>query len=353
MKSFAFFLILLGSATAQDLTSERLWKGTNGNAFRGIYIKTIADGQKVEIASSSGKIFTVALENLSEPDRKLILAGSAKPANPTKDQTPGEFKPLPPIDRPSIANAPNKNDGLKWPNSITQAVGGFFYLWDVSGLIEIPRRGDASKKCDWLIDKLKRKISPRNAKLSSHDEIMEGMADYFESELKEVATYRFHLVVNPTPERMAEFTEAGDACFIKISNDGWGIWLPVVDVQANNIIRVCYEGKILYLKWTAGQEGRSYFDKYKVPMAGTEPQQWDPCIEYLKANKLKPQDLKTPTLEVTNKDDVPSHWSGDELVFSMSTKNPMIVCRPYVFADPEKTGPPPPEPGFGPPPGEK
>lgn len=50
----------------------------------------------------------------------------------------------------------------------------------------------------------------------------------------------------------------------------------------------------------------------------------------------------------TNKNDVPSHWAGDELVFNMSPSNPMIVCRPYVFADPEKKGPPPPDPGFGP-----
>ena len=54
MKWIAILLLMLGVASAQELTKERIWKGTNGKAFRGIYIRTLADGEKVEIAASSG-----------------------------------------------------------------------------------------------------------------------------------------------------------------------------------------------------------------------------------------------------------------------------------------------------------
>ncbi|MEM1083894.1 MAG: hypothetical protein AAGI48_07200 [Verrucomicrobiota bacterium] len=354
------FLLCIGLATANELAKERIWTGTNGKTFRGLYLRTLPEGDKVEIVSTQGRLYVIAIANLSGPDQKLLAdpgedPGPPRPATPPAGD-PSLFREMPPLNRELISKAPNKEDGFKWDNSVLQAIGSFLYWWDLSEVVAIPRRGDAEKKCDWAADKLKRKISPRNTKLAGSEQLMEGLAGYFESELAEVATYAFHLVVNPTQERIAAHTEAGDACFIKISNDGWGIWFAVIDVQGD-VVRVAYNGEILMLKRSEGEESNRYLstqgERFKIPTAGLdEPLLWNPYKDYWEASETergqKREAFKYAVLEIMNKDDVPSHWSGDELIFRLYPSDPMVVCRPYPFADPEKTGPPPTDPAFGP-----
>ena len=56
---------LAGFLMAGELNEERIWTGVTGKTLRGIYVRSLDDGKKVEIATTQGAIVTIALANLS------------------------------------------------------------------------------------------------------------------------------------------------------------------------------------------------------------------------------------------------------------------------------------------------
>lgn len=88
-------LALTPLLAAGELDSERIWTGRNGKSFRGILVRILDDSSGVEIAAPGNKIYTIALENLADPDRALVKAEIARRQRIAGEKERRERRPKP------------------------------------------------------------------------------------------------------------------------------------------------------------------------------------------------------------------------------------------------------------------
>ena len=156
------FCSLTASALcAPGVSQERHWTGVNGATFLGTYARTLDQGKKVQFLTSEGKVVTVALENLCEKDRELILSFEGKaPAKPAPAAAIKEaFKELPVAARMRIPTLKPKDFGGTDDESLVDALWVSLLWWDATGIVPIPKTGDIERKAEWLHKELSRYIS--------------------------------------------------------------------------------------------------------------------------------------------------------------------------------------------------
>jgi hypothetical protein len=188
-------LIMTAICAAPNPSEERTWTGVNGKTFVGIFHSTFDEGgKKVRFAGSSGKVITVALDNLSETDRELVLLFERKafedpsvPAFPAADLSE-HFKELPTADRRKIPALASDEVGSIGYESIVHALCVSLLWWDLEGIMPVPKNGDFDRKADWLYKELTRSVEERGNETASLQQTKDGLAEYLEKRLEETGS---------------------------------------------------------------------------------------------------------------------------------------------------------------------
>lgn len=200
---------------------ERTWTGVNGKNFLGIFARTYEDGgSKAEFITSAGKVVTVALDNLIEQDRQLILVfegkAPAKPAVPAVNQSEF-FKKLPIADRKKIPPLESEGIATVEYESIVDAVWVSLLWWDAEGIMPVPKSGDFDRKADWLYKELHRSIAERGNDTASLEQTKEGLAEYFERRLEETGTFKAQILYNVDVESISRRTTGNTFVVLKMT----------------------------------------------------------------------------------------------------------------------------------------
>jgi hypothetical protein len=339
-------LLLISLARAEGLASERIWTGIHGNTLRGTYLRTIDEGRKIQIGTADNRLVTIATANLIEADRKLVEAGH-NPAEasvverlqPAGD--PAKFKPDPVFDRSRIPVLDADKLGLnhRWS---TGAMGGFIMWWDRIEWIEVPRGREFIDKAQWVDSRLDR-FSGKNTTVAGVEDIMKGFAHYFDSRFEDEASYRFHLEYDLSPARLAQLASGPNACLLYARVGEYGPYFALLEATPDGRLKLGIDGQAIDATLVSAPDLDPPFyhgDYYEVPLPGGGRRQVGVPSHYdqkaLKAYRVKIRDRGVLPKELQD--------PGDDIVVGRS--RPLIVFRPYLFAEKGEKAPPPPEPGF-------
>lgn len=83
----------IGAASAQSPVVEKIWTGSNGKSFSGIYHRISADSTQVEILTVQGKLLTVSFENLIKADQEYVLAQNTEKPVPAVEPSAVDLPP--------------------------------------------------------------------------------------------------------------------------------------------------------------------------------------------------------------------------------------------------------------------
>ncbi len=339
----AVLLALASAVVADDLRSERIWTGVNGKTLRGTYVRTLDDGRSVEIATSAGKILTIALDNLSQADRDLVDRRHADAAQAAAEAAGkiDKFKPDPAFDRTLIPLLDPDELELnhRWA---TNSMATFIVWWDQAGWIEVPRGRDLDGKAQWVDSRLDR-FSGRNTTVPDVDEVMKGFAHYFDSRFEDEATYRFHLEYDLAPKRLAQLASGPNACILYARAGSYGPYFALLEAKPDGQVRLGLAGKSIEARIAVAPEQPKHSSlrfNYEVPLPGGKTQQLP--RRYVGAGA----EYKTYHLLVRDRSQLPEEFSDPEIPIVVGHRRPLIVFRPYLFAEEGETSPPPPEPTF-------
>jgi hypothetical protein len=214
-------LICLGSLVcAEDLHREHLWTGINGKIFRGTFHRFSPDGTGVEVLSNEGKIITVAIANLIQADRDLILkhnnpdlSSAASPAGKAE-----AFKPAGSPDRSLMPDLDPKQFNCSTDEAMVDALWISLLWWNKTGVLEIPKKGDFERKAEWLHKLLTRLVAAGGRSSASLDDAKEGVEKYFVDEMKELAACRTFVETKDfSAARLARFTQGPNAVILKMT----------------------------------------------------------------------------------------------------------------------------------------
>ncbi len=200
---------------------ERTWTGVNGKNFLGVFARTYEDGaKKAEFITTSGKVVSVALDNLIEEDRRLILVfegkAPAEPAVPAVDQSEF-FKKLPIAARNKIPPLESEEIATVEYESIVDAVWVSLLWWDAEGIMPVPKSGDFDRKADWLYKELTRGIKERGTETATLEQTKEGLAEYFERRLEETGTFKAKFLFNVDVENLSRSTTGNTIVVLKMT----------------------------------------------------------------------------------------------------------------------------------------
>lgn len=324
------------AAHGEDLNSERIWTGRNGKVFRGTFMRVIPGEEKIQILSVSNEVFTIDIANLSEKDAKLVLEKPDDiPANADHGD-PSLFKPEPPLDRTAFVFFAQEKLGMSW-RSATEAASTTIFWWDLQGWIPIPRRGDEAKKQSWVLNRLERFTDPRGTTAARTQDLMNGLADYFDDELDGIATYRIRLIHEQTPENLVKYVTGGNLCIIYTRVGSYGVWFPVLEAQADGSLTLGCDGKVIRAKLAAGGKKPGYSTRFQVEI---------PLPRGGKSAYTKQITVPEPSAQIVvqNQEELPDWIRETDMQFTISPRDPMIVLRPYLYVKEGDASPPPPDP---------
>ncbi len=200
---------------------ERMWTGMNGKNFLGVFARTFEDGgKKAEFIASGGKVVTVALDNLIEQDRQLILVfegkAPAKPPVPAVDQSEF-FKKLPIAARNKIPAMESEEIGAIEYESIVDAVWVSLLWWDSEGIMPVPKSGDFDRKADWLYKELTRSIEERGDETATLEQTKEGLAEYFEKRLEETGSCKSVILTEVNADILSRMAVGNTIVILKMT----------------------------------------------------------------------------------------------------------------------------------------
>lgn len=200
---------------------ERMWTGVNGKNFLGVFARTFEDGgKKAQFIASGGTVVNVALENLIEEDRQLILVfegkAPAKPAVPAVDQSEF-FKKLPVADRKKIPPLESEEIATIEYESIVDAIWISLLWWDAEGIMPVPKTGDFDRKADWLYKELSRSIAERGTETATLEQTKHGLAEYFERRLEETGSFKAQIQFNVDVESLSRRATGNTIVVLKMT----------------------------------------------------------------------------------------------------------------------------------------
>jgi hypothetical protein len=194
-------LTLLGILPISAAPSEeRLWTGINGRTFRGTFHTFEENSTKAVFITATGQRVAVALSNLIQTDRDLLLAPTQEPT------TTGGFKTLPIPDRSLTPTLKPEDFGQKNSDGLTNATWSALLWWENAGILQIPGRGDFEKRAEWLFAQLDRNITRGGRSAASFEDAKSGIEKYFADHLADTATCR--IKIYPEVQSIRQITAA-------------------------------------------------------------------------------------------------------------------------------------------------
>lgn len=338
MKILCLALPFILSLTAfAQVSGERIWTGANGKNFRGTFHRLAPDKKTADFLSTEGKLITVSIDNLSAPDRELLLnptrAPKTAPASLPEDPAPagekssvGQMLPAPegfsairqPHRQISKLMVPKSYGGTN-SGDLVDAAANAIAWWDQSNVLAIPSRGDDFDKIRWVRKRLDGMM--KGGKNPDANDLKLGIEKYFASELKDIATCRVTLETKDfSVKRMAEMAKGADAIILEMSMTyGNGR-----DFSVNTHLETITEDG----EFSMILHGKRLFGILKPPVKKGLPESDGPTLEFVISN---PTELVDFHIE-------------NEARFHIGARiwNTIIAVRPYIYAEEGKPVPLPP-----------
>lgn len=320
------------TASAGELTSERTWRSADGKTLRGTWVRTINDGKQIEVLTSAGKLVVIAVSNLGEVDRQLVVVGKT----PDEESAaaagkPGDlaaFRQFPALDRDKLPVISQEDFGTKANDCVPSSFCNFLLWWDQAGVLEIPKQGDFDAKAEWIHTRLSRYCVTRNNSGTYVDNATKGFKEYFEKNIAELATLKVRTDYDLRPENLARYTVGENATMLQVTireapRHDSGHWVALVSAAA--------EGTVVFHTWGARFEGK---------------------IEVLEKNlqtiRLGTQTVAATTYEIKirNVQDLPEWFrNGDrKFILDPAQWDSIYILKPYVYQEKGKPAKAPPDP---------
>jgi len=320
-------LFSLLAAHASELKDERIWTGVNGKSFRGVFLQLTDDETGAQIASNTGKIFTISLDNLSEPDRLLILESRPAPEEPAKGETPNDapgeggglpgFKNPPAMPRSTLMPTTPEAIGARKSDELVDPFWQFLGWWDTEKVLPIPRDGDFDERLEWAHERLARHCKIRTGgSVIDVEKLREGLEKYFEENLNDQAAIVVREDTDFNPARLSQYATGMNAVVLRLSmiyNTGrrYRACAAVESIEPNG-------NAILHL-WGCRKAARIVIDKRRPPKHG-----WSSLSSAMDSYKVILADL----------DDLPDFVIENEPTFFVDPEqyDTVVIAKPYLFA---------------------
>ncbi|MBK1826961.1 hypothetical protein [Haloferula rosea] len=333
LKTLAALLLCIIVAHGDNLREERIWTGKNGKTFRGIFLQVTTDEKSAQIASNTGKVFTIALANLSDPDRQLILDSRPSSREPAADQ-PAEagennldgFKNPPPMPRSTIMPTTPEAVGSRKSDELVDPFWQFIGWWDTEKVLPIPREGDFDERLEWAHERLARYCKIRTGgSVIDVEKLREGLEEYFEEHLKDKATIVVREDTDFSPARLHQYASDMNAVVLRLSmiyesGRRYRACAAVESVEPNG-------DAVLHL-WGCRKKVRIEIDKRRPPKSMGRS-----LSSSMDSYKIIPENL----------DGLPDFVGDNEAKLYVDPKewDTVVIAKPYLFATEGKRRTPP------------
>lgn len=309
--------VTLTIGMADELHSERVWRGTNGSSLRGTFIRSNPRDGRIEILTAGGKVVSIQTGNLSEADRSLVTAPNASVAAADKPGDLSDFKSIPVTDRDRLPVISQEDYGNKASDCVPSSFCNFLLWWDQTGILEIPKRGDFEAKAEWIHSRLSRYCVTRNNSGTGVENALEGFKKYFEEDLAGLATMKTKVDYDLRPQNLARYVSGENATMLDLTireapRHDSGHWVALVSASP--------DGEIVFHTWGARFTGR-------IEVLETKPSR----VVHL-GNIIVP-DI-TYQIRISNPNDLPEWFrSGNrQLILDPANWNSIVVLKPYIYA---------------------
>lgn len=311
-------------------TEERIWTGINGKTFRGSFITLDENGTKAVFFTSTRQQVIVAVDNLIQADRDLLLGRVTVPSvapapatGPTPTPTPAAppvvdtgdgFKKLPNANRTLIPDVKPEDLGESDDEALVDAIWVSFLWWEKNNILEVPGRGDYAKRAEQLHEELTRKIARGGNSSASLEEAKEGVEAYFKDELSDTATCRVKILKNlPAVPAIAATLVDARAVVMKMS--------MTYDNSRDFSVATALE--------SLTPEGKFAFRVFGIRLHG----------------EVKTDATGKQEWIVANRDAMPEHYRNQGAKFYLNPNgwNGLLLIDPFVYKTKGKPSPLPPE----------
>jgi hypothetical protein len=328
---FVCLLVALAStiASADEITAERVWSNPKGETFRGTWVRTLDGGKQVEVRNPNGKLFVVALADLSEADRQLVTAY-------LKEQSQDDaaaFKSFPALNRENLPVIGQEDFGNKASDCVPSSFCNFLLWWDQAGVLEIPKRGDFENKAEWVHSRIARYCVTRNNSGTYVDDATKGFREYFEKDLPDLATLKIRIDYDLRPENLARYTVGENATMLQMTireapRHDSGHWVALVSASA--------DGTLVFHTWGARFEGKLEVLEKKPELIrlGTV----DSGMQTVPATSYE--------IKIRNTADLPEWFRNGDRKFILDPVqwDSIYVLKPFVYGEKGKPAKPPSDP---------
>ncbi len=338
-------LLATAACAAGDLHEERTWTGTNGTRLQAKYVRTLEDGERIELLTSAGAKVTAAIANLSAEDRELVASLGA---DPPEAGSGGGFKILIEPDRETLPIISQSDYGNKASDCVPSSFCNFLLWWDEQGVLPIPKRGDFDRKAEWVHSRVARYCVTRNTRGTDLDSASEGFLKYFERELAGVAAMDFHVDFDLRPENLARYTTGNYATMLAITiRDGprhdSGHWVALASAEP--------DGRIAFHTW--GQKFEAQLEVHE-PSDEILNRSYRPRTSYMKlsySGRMQRVPATSYRIKILNRDDLPDRFRNSDREFLLDPRqwDYLYIAKPYVYQIEGKVVPLPADPLLGPP----
>lgn len=336
---------------AAPLDEERLWTGKNGKSFRGIFIRVVENGAKAEIASNTGKVFTIDIDNLIAGDRLLIRSAMAKKKaaedeakarkeakkdkkEVDEDEEPEGFKRPPVTPRATLIAVDPDDVGSRKSDPVLNTLWQFVCWWDARDILPIPKKGDAEDRMEWAHERLARYCRVRSGtSVIRPRQALEGLAEYFEENLANLATVNLALDTDFNPETLQRYCDGINAVTLKMTMTYAGgsreytacAALESIDEKGNAVLHVWGQRKNARITIKDRRPNRAVFR-----------------AEYLS------QASSSYTVTFDNLDGIPDHIRKQKPSFLLDPNDHdvVILAKPHLFEVAGQRRPRPKDPLF-------
>lgn len=313
---------LVGIATAAEIDDDRTWSGVNGKTFRATFDQILPGGGRARFITAKGEQVVVDVEKLLPRDKDLILKGREKPAPPAASD-PAAFKPEVAVARKTIPQIDPKKFGASDWEAMTDTLWVSLLWWDLTRVLEVPKKGDLDRKAEWLHKELTRKVATAGKSSVTLEEAKKGVEDYFQENLKEVAACRVTVEKEDLGfARLGSFCEGSNAVILKMT----------MEYGNGRDFSICMALESI------DSDGRFAFHVFGKRFTG--------IAKVVPADEGKGKQDKQVEFVLENRQDLPDQYARNEARFFLGGKswNGVLVIKPYVFLTPGKPVPLPPAP---------
>lgn len=228
------------------LQDVQTWKGKNGKAFRGTFLKF--ENNMIYVMKDRGDtIYEVDVDNLHEDTRVWFMKewGKRETARKVKEGKVAGVMPrvklvsgkvqdmrrgglvdttgfrLVEEEKANRSIVPNFNQsdyGKKASDCVPNSFAMFVAWWNVSGWLKIEEKeNDYIKRVEWIHQRLARKMGTRNNSGTSVWGAGDELTDFFTNEVKSKVAFTYEIVEDYRPENLARYVKGANCTVLCVS----------------------------------------------------------------------------------------------------------------------------------------